>query len=529
MIKEMLEQARQYESEQQYDLAVKVLEEACVLEPKNDEVHLLLGIYHHRAGRFEAALKELGLAHELNPSNTKVFLLFGNTCFSMGEHERAMAYFDEAIRSDSANKADALVERGRVFEYRKDYRQAAAEYERSLELRYDNDLALRLIQLQKYLGNWDRVISLIRANEEHIEKNDAYLKNIFLSEREVAEKKLVLDSKPRSFTVTLTNRCNLDCIMCEAKNIEWDMPERILDEIVGYFPYLEHVMWQGGEVFLLDRFTDLLREAKKFPQMKQVITSNGMALSAEVARELVEQPDLTLTLSIDAVEKGLFERIRKGASFERLLETVTMLNRLRKASRSPLKLNINVTVMKSNYRCLMDIIEFAGLHRFDYVFFTSVTGNEQNDENIFLSQDREALAYLSGTIGAVEQKAREYGITLHNWLPVRPAPLQAQAAPREVERGPEKQAPPAPHDEGLLCYAPWQRVYIDWKGNFFPDCMCLPEITAGNVKDAGLAELWNGEGMQEYRRRLLAGEYQGFCKPDCISRRIPPRYLKFNR
>jgi|AGTN01.1.fsa_nt_gi Predicted Fe-S oxidoreductases len=403
-------------------------------------------------------------------------------------------------------------------------RETTAEYEKELARGFSAALVLEVMRWHSFMGDRERVIELADILEKQLAPGDDFTRNIVLNEREIAEGKLVLRSRPRSFTITLTNRCNLDCIMCEAKRIDWDIPESVLGEITGAFPYLEHVMWQGGEVFLLDGFTGVLREAKKYPRMKQVITSNGMALSKDTIQELAAQPDLTLTLSIDAAERDSFERIRKGASWETLLANIAALNEARRAAGPGMKLNINVTVMRSNYRKLGGILEFAHTHHFDFVFFTTVTGNEGTGENIFVDRDPEALGYLAREMPVIEKKAKEYGIFLHNWLPRPPA-----GAPANGERRAEKPAEQANRHAGLLCHAPWQRIYIDWKGNFFPDCMCLPDKPAGNVKEATLAELWNGEGMQGYRKKMLEGRYAGLCKKDCVEGRIPPEYLKLNR
>jgi MoaA/NifB/PqqE/SkfB family radical SAM enzyme len=332
---------------------------------------------------------------------------------------------------------------------------------------------------------------------------------------------MVLESFPRSFTVSVTGRCNLDCIMCEAKRIPWEIPDATLEEIESFFPYLEHVMWQGGEVFLRQGFVDLLRRAAAFPRMKQVITSNGLLLDDAIMDALVAQPDLTLTFSIDAADKKLYEAIRKGARFDKLVENIRVLNEKRKKTRSAIKLNINVTVMRSNYRYLRGIIDFAKLHDFSFVFLTTVTGNEHTGENIFAAGDREALAYLERTMDDIERAAREYDIVLHNWLPVRRTPPQPAspacpaAAPAAAGR--------------LLCHAPWQRVYIDWHGNLFPDCMCLPDKPAGTVLSGSIRQAWNGDGMQHYRRVMRDHAHQSVCKPDCMNGRIPARYLKFTR
>jgi MoaA/NifB/PqqE/SkfB family radical SAM enzyme len=81
-----------------------------------------------------------------------------------------------------------------------------------------------------------RVETLVEEALRHVDPSDRYLTNIFLNEREIAQGRTVIETRPRSLTVSLTSRCNLDCIMCEAKRLSWEMPEKTLREVIGCFP-----------------------------------------------------------------------------------------------------------------------------------------------------------------------------------------------------------------------------------------------------------------------------------------------------
>jgi MoaA/NifB/PqqE/SkfB family radical SAM enzyme/Tfp pilus assembly protein PilF len=515
-IKTMLEAARRYADEGRDDRAMEELRSAVAREPRNDQAHMLLGLAYQKRSDYASALRELNIARELNPANNEIFLLIGNVYSCQGQHEPAERNYREAVCRNAGNKKDAHYELGKVAEMRRNYRTAAEEYEKAVQEKGDNELALRIIHLYKLAGDRVKVEAIARTRLDALGAQDVFYRNIFLNELEIAQGKLVLTSKPRSMMVTLTNFCNLDCIMCEAKNIPWDIPRDILDEVIDHFPYLEHVMWQGGEVFLLDQFMDIFRESKKYPRMRQIIITNGMALNETIIEDLATHPNLTLSISMDSARKDLLERIRKGLKMEKLVENIELLNRMRKKNNSKMKLNINVTVMRSNYRHLMEIVEFAGKHHFDYVFLTTVYGNVGNDENIFLRKDAAALSYLEDTIGAIEDKARECGVILHNWLPIK----RKDVMPAPEARGVREEGPAEKKSAGLLCYAPWQRLYIDWLGNMFPDCMCLPDKAAGNVRDYTIEAFWNSEGMQSYRQKMRDGRYHDLCRPYCIAGRI---------
>ena len=85
-------------------------------------------------------------------------------------------------------------------------------------------------------------------NYENI--NALFLHNKQLNEKELLERKTVLQSKPVRLGVVLTTKCNIDCIMCPDKGIKWELPDSLHDQITGMYPYLEEIYWRGGEVFL---------------------------------------------------------------------------------------------------------------------------------------------------------------------------------------------------------------------------------------------------------------------------------------
>ena len=60
---------------------------------------------------------------------------------------------------------------------------------------------------------------------------------------EIANKKTILNSKPRNLMVVLSNKCNIACIMCLTSRSKWELPKERLDEIILMFPYLERIMW----------------------------------------------------------------------------------------------------------------------------------------------------------------------------------------------------------------------------------------------------------------------------------------------
>ena len=102
--------------------------------------------------------------------------------------------------------------------------------------------------------------------------------NIFLNEKEILEKKVVLESKPRFLTVQLTTKCNLKCPMCVVYKNHFIIDDKVFVFIKETMPYYERIVWQGGEVFLYDKFDELM-EFAAINGVKQSILTNGLLLN----------------------------------------------------------------------------------------------------------------------------------------------------------------------------------------------------------------------------------------------------------
>ena len=152
--------------------------------------------------------------------------------------------------------------------------------------------------------------------------------NIFLNEKEILEKKTTLESKPRQLIVELTTKCNLKCIMCDVCLQQHSINDNILNFIKFNIPSLERIKWQGGEVFLYDKFDELMDLCKKY-DVKQVIQTNGLLINEKILKSLISK-NIHLSFSIDSVNKKTYESIRCGAKFENLLKVIDLVHNYKK-------------------------------------------------------------------------------------------------------------------------------------------------------------------------------------------------------
>lgn len=348
---------------------------------------------------------------------------------------------------------------------------------------------------------------------------DLYLENRRINQEEIEQRIIKLTSKPRRLMAILTGRCNISCIMCvkNRKENNFTLPKRVTKHIVGLFPYLESVAWQGGEVFLVDYFKELFQEAVHYPQLAQEINTNGLLFDEEWAA-LIEKANTKLIFSIDSTDKKTYEYIRRGARFENLIRNINLINGIKRTDEN-LKLEkiINVVIMRSNYKTLESFLDFAleyNFSRLNFLNMLDVYGNCPQ-ENIFSPPDIEALDYLKNIFPSIVKRAESYGIGLScNITPFLYDDCNLNNVPKSSNRN------------GLFCVMPWKSLCIDASrdGAVYPECLCCRAI--GNICKGSVDEIWNSQEMQTYRNKIAAQDLENWCSPDCIKGLVNKKFLQ---
>lgn len=345
---------------------------------------------------------------------------------------------------------------------------------------------------------------------------DEYTLNKDLSEKEIKEEKIILESKPRKLAIILTTRCNLKCIMCpcthfhQTHKIENTIPFDAIKQIYKFFPYIEWIDWQGGEVFLVDYFKELFIEASKFPRILQDIITNGLLIDEEWA-EILVQSNVLLTYSIDAVTKNKYEYIRRGARFENLLKSIETINRNKQKYNSKIKLLLNAVVMKCNYRELDLFPEFCKKYAFSHLRFDYLRHDVACEEDIFTNPQDSTIRYIKDKLSEIELKCKEFGIYFTHSLD--------SLLSRENDKQDRNPIPFIPK-----CKAPWRKLTIEDSGGVRIDCKC--PYTVGNIIESPIEEIWNSEMIQRYRSAIIAGQVQNLCSEVCLNNAVEKQFFE---
>lgn len=328
-------------------------------------------------------------------------------------------------------------------------------------------------------NNFKKVKGEIVKIKKLLEKYTAdteYLKekNILLNEYEIGNKSVFLQSKPRNLIVTLTNKCNLKCRMC--RNVlekPFEISYDYFVEIKELIPYLQRIVWLGGEVFLYNKFFELF-EFANFYKIKQNISTNAILLTEEIILKLIKSFDLELNLSIDSITKNIYENIRIGAKFEKLISNLEMLNKFIN-NRTNIKLCLNVVVSKWNIKeNFLNYIDFCKKYNFKQICFTLDTEEKDSKEiiNNFNTKYRKKL----------EEQLKEIKIEVVFLMPFS-----------------DKYITDNKINLKQTCLQPWKTMMIDCNDIKFAD-LCY-ELYKGT--DKTLKYLWNSPKAVEFRKQML--------------------------
>ena len=312
--------------------------------------------------------------------------------------------------------------------------------------------------------------------------------NIFLNEAEILEKKTILKSKPRRMIVSLTNNCNLRCLMCgqhfEAK---YTIDESRFEYIKNNIPYLEEVKWQGGEVFLYKAFDELLRQCNKY-DVTQLIATNGLLLNKENIR-LINNENVNIHFSIDGTTKEIYEKIRVGGKFELLLEKMELVKQF---VRKDKKLMAFV-VMKLNYKQIKDAIFFAIKYGFGKIRFQRIIAFSFC-KDLELTKEEELEAIKEIEYYKNKSQKGEIPIEIESNLCIDFVNDKIKQT-NEVEKSSKLPDIKVENKYNLFCVAPWTTLGFFETDSIRFACTSFPVLVE--------KDLWNSKNVVLYREKII--------------------------
>lgn len=236
--------------------------------------------------------------------------------------------------------------------------------------------------------------------------------------------------------VDLTSRCNIRCVMCyfsttdrlrfkpfdldsgAGGSIELTTFRHVASEL---FPHAHTVSFGcAAEPLLHPQFAEILSITDSYRVPNVWLQTNLLALSAASARAIVDHRIRTVAVSIDGTSEEVYERIRVGASWDRLMACLEMLRRVRSSTRSTYPhLRITFAWMRSNRHQLKSLPAFAeslGAREID-VRFVAPTVLVDNSDEVF---EAASAGALTTELWSVARDATRRGIRLNAYPAMEP-------------------------------------------------------------------------------------------------------------
>lgn len=317
---------------------------------------------------------------------------------------------------------------------------------------------------------------------------------------------------PHAIYLESTNRCNLGCQTC-VRTFQTNESERDLDlqtqtHVLEQLPEIERVVLHGIGEPLLNRDLDQLIRDAKGRGAHVVFNSNGTLLTKRKARGLIDSGLDEYRLSLDAATPETYEKVRGADMFYTILENVRQLQMVKRdLGVSHPTVSVWITGMQENIGELPSLIKLAvdlqcdevNLQRLVY-FGEGLAVEAQNVFSAFeerLAQvisEASALCKASGIAFRASGNIEGDSYAMHQ--------LESSQAERPWSK----------------CMRPWSLTYVTANGNVLPCCISpwvaeeYDDIVLGNVHNASMEEIWNGERYNTFRARLGSDNPPPSCK-----------------
>lgn len=316
---------------------------------------------------------------------------------------------------------------------------------------------------------------------------------------------------PVHVELDLTDRCNVDCYFCNQQDLRTkeSIPQPKLTELIDELAEngLKSVRLSGGGDPLFHR--DVLRVMDHLATRDVVIdnlTTNGVALTAEVATRLVRNKAREVIFSLNAADAADYARMMqvKPALFDKVLENIRALVAVRGDSIYP-SIVVQFLLDKANVHRLVDMYELGRSLGPDRIAINAVLEIPlaRIDPAVLLAtDDRDAAEPL---IEEILRRDRDAGLlqidfAVAGWNDTLDAVRRRLGAPAH------NAYPTAPSfkDENGGCFFAWYTAAITGNGDIRPCCLLLPTVKPlGNIHQGqSFAEHWNGPAFAKMRDEM---------------------------
>jgi MoaA/NifB/PqqE/SkfB family radical SAM enzyme len=213
---------------------------------------------------------------------------------------------------------------------------------------------------------------------------------------------------PSEMIFELDNTCNLECVMCEGRFSSSILKNRdgtdykqgpydatFVEQLTPYLKRLEVAKFLGGEPFLIKQYYDIWEIILKVnPKCIINLQTNGTVYNQKI-ESLLKRGRFQIGISLDSLDKNLFESIRRPAVFE------TVISNIEKFHKHTLKkncfINISTCPMIQNYKEVPQIVNYCNSKEF-FIYFNTVYTNHFNLQELNSAELKAIVNYYKTSL-----------------------------------------------------------------------------------------------------------------------------------
>lgn len=280
---------------------------------------------------------------------------------------------------------------------------------------------------------------------------------------------------PKNMLMELTNCCNNTCLFCANSKstkkrgfIETATAKKILKE--AYDLGVREVGFYGGtgEPLLDNHLEEYISYAKDLGYEYTYITTNGALLNKERANAIIKAGLDSIKLSINAVNREMYQMIHGKDEFELVMDNLKYLHSLKQDTNNRFRLYVSYVASR----------------------YTDVEQKEL--EEVFgCYVDEIGYCKCNNVAGYMSEELRQF-LSVGNYLSF--------------------------HPEGGICPLPFKTLYISYEGYLTMCCADFQNyLVVADLKEEKLEDAWNNQYARKLRERHIAHEIEGTRCFNCMN------------
>ncbi|MCM1035370.1 MAG: radical SAM protein [Paludibacter sp.] len=276
--------------------------------------------------------------------------------------------------------------------------------------------------------------------------------------------------RPMFISVEPANRCMLHCPECPVgmgKNprslrlLSAELLQKVLDENALFMHTV--IFHFQGEPLLNKHLPQLVRRAKSY-RIYTMLSTNGQAVDAAMAEQLVSCGLDKIIVSIDGFTQSSYEAYRVGGSLQRALDAMRYLHACKVAQKASIEIELQCLRLRSNEQEWEWVQKHYKELGADRLVFKTAQFYDYEQGNPLMPSDERYCRYRKDKTGKYRLKKKQKN----------------------------------------RCWRLWSGCVVDVDGNVLPCCFDKDrQYVLGNLFTSSLEDIWQGSAAMSFRRNLL--------------------------